>query len=99
MSSKDKKYSKFVLSPVFQSLAGTLSVDPDDLEMEEVTRLFKEAIRQHDYFYDMSDDLSVYDKGQAELNIILEHTSRDKDLHDIWVEFCQEKDKKYQGKK
>jgi hypothetical protein len=100
MSHKDKKYQQAKLSPVFLSLAGTLSIDPDDLEMEEVTRIFNEAIKAHDYFYDMSDDLSVYDKGQAEFNIILEHTSRDKDLHAIWVAFCQEKDLKYKtGKK
>lgn len=82
------------LSQTFRQLAGTLSIDPDDLEFDEVKRLFEKAIKEHDYFYDYSDDLRVYDRGQAELNIILEHTNRDKDLYEIWKAFCKEEDKK-----
>lgn len=83
-----------ILSQTFQQLAGTLSIDLEDLETEEVKILFEKAIKEHDYFYDYSDDLRVYDRGQAELNIILEHTSREKELYEIWRDFCKEKDKK-----
>lgn len=83
-----------ILSQTFQQLAGTLSIDPEDLDTTEVQRLFEKALKEHDYFYSSSDDQRVYDHGQAEIFIILEHTSRDKELYDMWVKYCAEKDKK-----
>lgn len=85
---------KLPLSDTFKQLDSCLYVDPEDLEAEEVERIFKLAIAEHDYWYDRSDDLRVYDRGQAESNIILEHTSRDKSLYEVWKAFCAEKDKK-----
>lgn len=95
MNSTNSTYSKpLPLSQTFQLLASLLHVDPEDLDAEERDRIFQQALKEFDYWYDRSDDLRVYDKGQMEYNIILEHTSRDKELYEIWKAFCAEKDKR-----
>ena len=79
------------LAPCFLHLAAIISLDPEDQEPEQLKRAFEAAIKAHDFFYEMSDDASVYNRGKQELSIIeraaREHTS----LMKIWKAFCEMK--------
>lgn len=79
------------VSGSFQLLASLLYIDPEDLEEEELIRVFNEALKQHDYGYDQSDDSRVYDKGKLEESILLEHTARHPKLKLLWTIYVKEK--------
>ena len=82
------------LAPIFKQLNSLLLVDPEDLEPEAMTRIFVEALLAHDYWYDGSDDPSVYQHGKAEASILAETASRHLELKEMFIEYCKQKDSK-----
>lgn len=95
MTTITKAYTK-QLSQAFKTLDGLLYIDPEDLDETELLRIFQEALSQHDYSYDMSDDHSVYMRGKLELTILQETVSRHKDLLEgIWQAYWKDKNKEW----
>lgn len=81
------------LSQNFQNLNGLLYVDPEDLEMDYMTNIFQKALLEHDFFYEMSDDASVYNRGRLEAAIIDETIARHKEeFEPIYIEYVKIKE-------
>ena len=80
-----------MLSQPFMHLAAIISLDPEDQEPEQTRRAFEAAIKAHDFFYDLSDDVSVYNRGKQELSIIERAAREHPSLMKLWKAFCEMK--------
>ncbi len=80
-----------MLSQPFVHLAAIISLDPEDQEPEQTKRAFEAAIKAHDFFYEMSDDASVYNRGKQELSIIKRAAREHASLQKLWKAFCEMK--------
>lgn len=81
------------LNKDFQNLNGLLYVDPEDLEMDYLIDIFQKALLEHDFFYEMSDDASVYNRGRLEAAIIDETIARHKEeFEPIYIEYVKMKE-------
>lgn len=60
--------------------------------MEEVEFKFFDLIKKHDYWYTMSEDRRVYDKGTQQRKSITLMLQTYPDLKWIWDRFCRAMD-------
>lgn len=84
-------FSNFSLAPCFLHLAAILAMDAEDQELPTLTASFKECIKQHDFFYQGSDNISKHNKGMQELSIIERAMREQSYLRPLWEELCKEK--------
>ncbi len=65
-----RKFNNSTMQTCFFYLAAAISVDPEDQDIDTITRTFKTCLEQHDYFYSYSDDALIYNRGMQESSII-----------------------------
>lgn len=89
-----RAFNNSTMQTCFFHLAAAISLDPEDQDIETITRTFKTCLEQHDYFYSYSDDALVYNRGLQESSII-ERAARE---HPHLASLYQDYLKKMEGK-
>ena len=82
------------LSSSFQTLAAILQCDPEDIQPDSLKFYFEACLKEHDFYFDYSDDSNVYQRGKEELSL-LEATLREHpEFSELWTDYLATKELK-----
>lgn len=80
------------LSSSFQTLAAILRCDPEDIQPDSLQFYFEACLKEHDFYFDYSNDSHVYQRGREELSI-LEHVLREHpEFSELWTSYLATKE-------
>ena len=85
-------YLKQPLSSSFQILAAILQCDPEDIQPDGLQHFFELCLKEHDFYFDYSDDENVRLSGKEEFSI-LEATLREHpEFSELWTDYLATKE-------
>ena len=80
------------LSSPFQTLAAILQCGPEDIQPDSLKYYFEACLKEHDFYFDYSDDENVRLRGKEELSI-LEITLREHPkFSELWTDYLATKE-------
>ena len=82
------------LSSSFQTLAGILQCDPEDIQPDSLKYYFELCLKEHDFYFDYSDNSHVYQRGKEELSILELALREHPEFSELWTSYLATKELK-----
>ena len=87
-------YLKQSLSSSFQTLAGILQCDSEDIQPDSLKYYFELCLKEHDFYFDYSDNSHVYQRGKEELSILELALREHPEFSELWTSYLATKELK-----
>lgn len=80
---------------IFANLNAVSDLNPTIVDFKELRKLFREALKQHDFFYDFSDDISVWRRGKYESDTLKKVVAVYERLLPVWNIYLKQRTEDY----